>query len=337
MYADQTFTWLANGTSEKLDASPRPHRGKTRRNIILKTMQTGATTFHTVKVKDSEIFYRRSGDPKAPAILLLHGFPTSSHMFRDLMPLLADSFHLVAPDLPGFGNTVSPSRGLFEYTFDNLAKTMDDFADAIGLNCFALYVFDYGAPVGFRLALMHPDRITAIISQNGNAYLEGFSEAWGVWKNYWRNPTPANREACRDSLSATTIREIQYLHGTDPSRISPDGFTLDMAYLARPGADEIQLDLILDYRTNPLLYPAFQKYFREHQPPTLAVWGRNDLHFLPAGAEAYRRDNPNAKVVLLNTGHFALESHAVEIAGEIQKFFSTAARGQDYRSLLSGI
>jgi pimeloyl-ACP methyl ester carboxylesterase len=271
-------------------------------------------------VEDVNVFYRQAGDPKAPSILLLHGFPTSSHMFRDLIPVLAEDFHVVAPDLPGFGNTIAPPRGKFHYTFDNLAAVMGNFVEVIGLEHFALYVFDYGAPTGYRLALAHPERITAIITQNGNAYMEGFSNAWTVWQNYWKHPTPENREACRESLSSEVLRDIQYLYGADPRRVSPDGYTLDIAYMSRPGAEEIQLDLILDYRTNPAMYPVFQQYFREHQLPTLAVWGKNDPHFLPAGAEAYRRDNPEAKIVLYDTGHFALETHALEIGREIKSF-----------------
>lgn len=280
-------------------------------------------TFHTAEVESVKVFYREAGDPKAPTILLLHGFPTSSHMFRDLIPQLAGDFHVVAPDLPGFGNTVAPPRGQFSYTFDNLAAVIGKFVEVMRLTRFAMYVFDYGAPTGFRVALAHPDRIAAIITQNGNAYLEGFSDAWAVWQNYWKHPTPESREACRESLSPEVIRNIQYLHGSDPRRVSPDGYTLDIAYMARSGAEEIQLDLVLDYRTNPAMYPAFQKFFRTYQPPTLAVWGKNDPHFLPAGAEAYRRDNPAAKVVFYDTGHFALETHAREIGSEICDFLKS--------------
>jgi pimeloyl-ACP methyl ester carboxylesterase len=241
-------------------------------------------------------------------------------MFRDLIPQLAQDYHVVAPDFPGFGNTIAPPRGQFNYTFDNLAAVAGNFVDAIGLKRFAMCVFDYGAPTGYRLALARPEQIAAIITQNGNAYMEGFSDAWTVWQNYWKHPTPENREACRASLSPAVIREIQYLHGADPTRVSPDGYTLDIAYMSRPGAEEIQLELILDYRSNPALYPAFQKFFREHKPPTLAVWGKNDPHFLPAGAEAYGRDNPGTRVVLYDTGHFALETHAAEIGEEMRNF-----------------
>ena len=271
-------------------------------------------------VGDVDVFYREAGPKDAPVLLLLHGFPTSSHMFRDLIPKLADRYRLIAPDLPGFGNTTAPARGNFNYTFDNLAKVINDFTIALGLRKYALYVFDYGAPIGLRLAAAHPERVTALISQNGNAYLEGLSDAWGDWQSYWRNPTPATREACRSSLSAETIRNFQYFHGSDRSLISPDGYTLDIGYMQRPGAEEIQLDLILDYRSNLALYPMFQKYFRTHLPPLLVVWGKNDPAFIPPGALAYRRDNPEAEVHLLDTGHFALETHSGQIAVLIRDF-----------------
>jgi pimeloyl-ACP methyl ester carboxylesterase len=266
------------------------------------------------------VFYREAGESGNPAVLLLHGFPTAPHMFRDLIPLLADRYHVIAPDLPGFGNTVSPPRGQFDYTFDNLARVIGGFVETLGLNRYALYVFDYGAPVGYRLAVAHPERVTAVVSQNGNTYLEGFSDAWGTWQNYWKSPTPENREACRGSLSPAAIRDVQYLHGSDPQRVPPDGYTLDIAYMARPGAEEVQLDLILDYRSNVALYPTFQQYFRAHRPPLLAIWGKNDPHFLPPGAEAYRRDIPDAEVRFLDTGHFALETHAAEIGAAMREF-----------------
>jgi pimeloyl-ACP methyl ester carboxylesterase len=241
-------------------------------------------------------------------------------MFRDLIPLLAGRYRVIAPDLPGFGNTKAPPRGTFDYTFDNLAKVIDGFIEAIGLDRYALYIFDYGAPTGLRIAMAHPERVTAIVSQNGNAYLEGFSNAWGAWQTYWREPTPEHREASRSSLAPKTIREWQYFNGADRSRVSPDGYTLDIAYMARPGAEEIQLDLVLDYRSNVALYPAFQKYLRDFQPPFLAAWGKNDAHFLPAGALAYRRDLPNAEIHLVDAGHFALETNAEEIGGLIVDF-----------------
>lgn len=280
--------------------------------------------FRTVDVDGIEIFYREAGDPSKPTLLFLHGFPTSSHMFRDLIPLLADRFHIVAPDLPGFGLSARPEREVFDYTFDNLARVIGRFTDVIGLNLYALYVFDYGAPVGFRLALAAPARVTAIISQNGNAYEAGLSQGWDPLRAYWRDPTDAHRAALRDMLTPEHIR-WQYEHGApDPAAVSPDGSTLDTFYFARPGTDEIQLDLFRNYATNVALYPAFQAYFREHQPKLLAIWGKNDPFFLPAGAEAYRGDLPDARVALLDTGHFALETHVDEIAAAIRNFLAEA-------------
>jgi pimeloyl-ACP methyl ester carboxylesterase len=283
-------------------------------------MNTPTITYDSQFVNGFRIFYREAGDSAKPTVLLLHGFPTSSHMFRNLIPLLAGHYHLVAPDLPGYGLSDAPDHKSFQYTFDHLAEVIGDFVEQIGLKKFAVYIFDYGAPVGLRVALRFPDRISALITQNGNAYVEGFSDAWEPWQRYWRTPTPENREACRDALSAAVIRDVQYLHGANSKLVSPDGYMLDIAYMARPGADESQLDLILDYRSNVVLYPKFQEFFRNYQPPTLAVWGRNDPFFLPPGAEAYKRDNPKAKVVFYDTGHFALETHATEIAQEIQSF-----------------
>lgn len=279
-----------------------------------------AVSYKTCQVGDVNVFYREAGPKNAPILLLLHGFPSSSHMFRELIPLLADNYRIIAPDLPGFGQTVAPERGVFQYTFDALANVIEGFTEALGLDQFAIYVFDYGAPVGYRLASAHPERVTAIISQNGNAYLEGFSDEWGPWEAYWREPTPENREACRESLSAAVIENWQYRTGTRPDQLSPDGYLLDIALMSRPGAEEIQLDLILDYRSNLERYPEFQAYFRRHQPPLLAVWGRHDPAFIPPGAEAYKRDLPNAQVHLLDAGHFALETHVGEIAGFIRTF-----------------
>lgn len=268
------------------------------------------------------VFYREAGDPERPAILLLHGFPTSSHMFRDLIPLLADHYHVVAPDLPGFGNTVSPSRSQFNYTFDNLAQVIGRFVETIGLSHYALYVFDYGAPVGFRLAVKNPDRISAIISQNGNAYAEGLSDGWNPIRTYWKDPSHGNREALRSFLTPEST-VWQYMHGvSDATRVAPDGYSLDNYYLARPGVADIQLDLFGDYQNNVALYPTFQQYFRTHRPLLLSIWGKNDPFFLPAGAEAYRRDLPDAEVRFLDTGHFALETHAAEIGVAIHDFLS---------------
>ena len=278
--------------------------------------------YNRANIDGRSIFYRETGNADAPALLLLHGFPTSSHMFRDLMPRLADRYHVVAPDLPGFGFSDAPARAEFKYTFDNLARVMQAFAEKIGLRRYALYVFDYGAPVGFRLALARPERVTAIISQNGNAYEEGLSQGWNPIQRYWREPTPENRAALRDFLKPETTK-WQYTHGVaDESLVAPESYTLDAALLARPGNDDIQLDLFLDYANNVALYPKFQAYFRARRPPLLAVWGKNDPFFLPAGAEAFKRDQPQADVHLYDTGHFALETHAAEIAAEIGKFLA---------------
>ena len=286
----------------------------------LKEKSVSVVHYRTQKVGRAEIFYREAGPADAPVILLLHGFPSASHMFRNLIPALADRFRVIAPDLAGFGQTKAPPRGEFTYSFDALADVIGGFVEAIGLRRYALYVFDYGAPIGLRLAMKRPERVTAIISQNGNAYVEGFSDEWVPWEAYWREPSEANREACRVSLAPDTIRNWQYGTGSDPNLLSPDGYELDIAYMARPGAEEIQLDLILDYRSNVALYPAFQAYFRKHRPPLLAVWGRHDPAFFPAGAEAYKRDLPDAEVHLLEAGHFALETHHREIAAHIRSF-----------------
>lgn len=277
-------------------------------------------TYNRVAVDGLNIFYRVAGPKTAPTVLLLHGFPTSSHMYRNLIPLLAERYHVLAPDLPGFGFSDMPDRKEFRYTFDNLAKTIDRFTQTIGLESYAIYVFDYGAPVGFRLALAHPERVTAIISQNGNAYEEGLSEGWNPIQKYWKEPNAENRAALRAFLTTEALH-FQYLHGVkDASLVAPEGYTLDSALLARPGNDEIQLDLFLDYASNVALYPKFQEYFRAHRPPLLAAWGKNDPFFLPPGAEAYKRDNPNAEVRFYDTGHFALETHHDEIGNAILEF-----------------
>ncbi|MBC8881998.1 MULTISPECIES: alpha/beta fold hydrolase [Pseudomonas] len=283
-------------------------------------------TFHTQQVGDVNVFYREIGAKDAPVLLLLHGFPSASHMFRDLMPLLASQYRLIAPDLPGFGNTKAPPRGQFDYTFENLYKVIEGFTEALGLKKYALYIFDYGAPTGLRLAAANSEKVTAIISQNGNAYLEGFSDQWGPWQAYWREPSAANREACRASLSPQVIRDWQYGTGADPEKLSPDGCNLDILYMARPGAEEIQLDLILDYRSNVAAYPSFQEYLRKYQPPLLAVWGKHDPAFIPPGAHAFRKDVPAAEVHLLDAGHFALETHAPEVAEYIRDFLSRALK-----------
>ena len=276
-----------------------------------------AIHYRTAKVDGRNVFYREAGPAGAPKLLLLHGFPTAGHMFRDLIPRLDDRFHMVAPDLPGFGNSDMPDKA---NTFARIAETIDRFTETIGFDRYAVYVFDYGAPTGFRLAVRHPDRITAIISQNGNAYEEGLSDGWTPIRAYWQDASPANREALRAFLKPETT-VWQYTHGvSDPTRVSPDGYTLDNFYMSRPGAPDVQLDLFGDYKTNVALYPTFQNYFRTHKPPLLAVWGKNDPFFLPPGAEAFKRDIPNATVRFLDTGHFALETHAAEIAAAIRDF-----------------
>jgi pimeloyl-ACP methyl ester carboxylesterase len=279
-----------------------------------------AVRYGTARINDLKVHYREAGPAAAPKLLLLHGFPTSGHMFRDLIPLLADRFHIIAPDLPGFGQSDMPPRDQFNYTFDNIAVVIDRFTKAVGFDRFAIYVFDYGAPTGFRIAMRHPERITAIVSQNGNAYEEGLSDGWNPIRAYWQDPSETNRKALRAFVAPETTR-WQYTHGVpDETAVSPDGIALDNFYLSRTGADEVQLDLFGDYQRNIALYPAFHEYFRQHKPPFLAVWGKNDPFFLPAGAEAFRRDIPDADIRFFDTGHFALETHAAPIAAAIRKF-----------------
>jgi pimeloyl-ACP methyl ester carboxylesterase len=277
-------------------------------------------SFRKFNVDGLKIFYREGGEEDAPALLLLHGFPTASHMFRDLIPRLSDRFHVVAPDFPGFGQSDMPSRNGFSYTFAKIADLIERFTEIAGLDRYAMYIFDYGSPIGFRLAVKHPERITGIISQNGNAYQEGLSDGWNPIRAYWREPTQAHRDALRSFLSPETTL-WQYTCGVnDPAAVSPDGYSLDDFYLARPGAHEVQLDLLLDYGDNVALYPVFQNYLRTYTPPLLAVWGKNDPFFLPAGAEAFKRDVPGAVVRFFDTGHFALETHDEEIAIAIREF-----------------
>ncbi len=272
------------------------------------------------QVGDVKVFYREAGAPDAPTVLLLHGYAASSFMYRNLIPMLADKYHVVAPDLPGFGFTEAPARGKYAYTFDQLARTIDQFTRQLKLDRYAIQVFDYGAPVGWRLAAAHPDRITAIISQNGNAYEEGLGQGWAPIQRYWKEPSQANREALRDFPTPASI-EWQYLEGVpDKSLVAPDAIALESYLVSRPGNAEVQLDLLLDYASNVAKYPAFQAYFREHQPPLLAVWGKNDPFFLPAGAEAWKRDIRDAEVRFYDTGHLALETHGVEIGGVIREF-----------------
>jgi pimeloyl-ACP methyl ester carboxylesterase len=278
------------------------------------------TSIRRMKADGINVFYREAGPADAPVVLLLHGFPTSSFQYRELIPRLADRYRVIAPDLPGFGFTEVPPERNYKYSFAAIAKTIGAFTDALGLKRYALYVFDYGAPTGLRMALEHPERITAIVSQNGNAYEEGLGDAWEPIQKYWRNPTPENREPLREALSLEGIC-WQYTHGVpDPGAIAPEGYTLDAALIERPGNADIQLDLFLDYDNNVKLYPTFQEYFRTSKPPLLAIWGRNDPFFIPSGAEAFKHDNPNATVQILETGHFALESHVEEIAARMREF-----------------
>ncbi|AZI26384.1 alpha/beta hydrolase [Pedobacter sp. G11] len=276
--------------------------------------------YRKIKVNSLSIFYREAGPADRPVLLLLHGYPTSSHMFRNLIPILSEKYHVIAPDLPGFGFSDSPAHEKFDYTFDNLAKTVQGFIDKLGIKRFAVYIFDYGAPVGLRLAMANPEKITGIISQNGNAYEEGLSAEWDGIQKYWRDPSQANRDSLKDFVSEKATW-FQYHQGaSDVGLIAPETYTLDQAFLDRPGNIEIQLDLVKDYRTNVALYPKFHEYFRKHQPKMLLVWGNQDPFFLPAGAEAYKKDNPNAILKFYETGHFALETHVSEIGKEILNF-----------------
>ena len=282
------------------------------------------TSVHRVEADGIEVFYRSAGDASAPVVLLLHGFPTSSFMFRDLIPRLADQYRVIAPDLPGFGFTQIPEGRKYVHSFDALAGTIETFTNALNLSRYAIYVFDYGAPTGFRLATRHPERVTAIISQNGNAYEEGLGDAWGPIRTYWSAPTEANRDVLRQNILTLDTTRWQYTHGVaNPEAVAPESYTLDYALLERPGNKEIQLDLFLDYASNVKLYPKFQEYFRKSKPPLLAIWGKNDPFFIPAGAEAFRKDIPNAQVRFLDTGHFAIETHAEEIAAAMKEFLET--------------
>ena len=273
--------------------------------------------YRFVEANGCKVFYREAGDKAKPTILLLHGFPSASHMYRELMADLADDFHLVAPDMPGFGQTVYPDN--FSHTFDALARTVEAFTDALGMKRYALYLFDYGAPVGFRLAMWHPERVTAIVSQNGNMYDEGLGPKWAARREYWKAPTPELRKQYASAYALDTIIG-QYTFGTPPGSVGPDGYTLDFAYVNLPGRAAFQDDLIFDYQTNVALYLKFQQYLRENKPPLLAVWGKNDPSFIPPGAEAFKRDLPDAEVRFVDSGHFALESHHAEIAALMRNF-----------------
>lgn len=289
-------------------------------------MENHPVHYRKIKVNDLNLFYREAGPANAPTILLLHGYPTSSHMFRNLIPILSQKYHVIAPDLPGFGYSDAPDHKEFSYTFDNLAATVQAFVEKLDMKRFAIYIFDYGAPVGLRLAMNNPEKITGIISQNGNAYEEGLSSEWNPIQKYWHDTTEANRLALKGFVSKE-VTLFQYQHGvSDPSLIAPEAYTLDQKFLDRPGNIEIQLDLVKDYRTNVALYPKFHEYFRKHQPKLLLVWGNKDPYFLPAGAEAYKKDLPEAKLKFYDTGHFALETNTEEIGAEIFEFMGTLPR-----------
>jgi pimeloyl-ACP methyl ester carboxylesterase len=305
-------------------SSPMSRETGARRGPGSRAAGLPVTSIHKVEADGVQVFYRAAGDLNAPIVLLLHGFPTSSFMFRELIPRLADEYRVIAPDLPGFGFTEVPTERKYVYSFDQLALTINAFTRALKLDRYAIYVFDYGAPTGFRLAMAHPERVSAIISQNGNAYEEGLGDAWAPIRKYWSEPTAENRDILRKSVLTAGGTRWQYTHGaTDPESVAPESYTLDSALLERPGNKEIQLDLFLDYASNVKLYPKFQEYFRKSKPPLLAIWGKNDPFFLPAGAEAFRKDLPDAIVQLLDTGHFAIETHGLEIAAEMKEFLGT--------------
>jgi pimeloyl-ACP methyl ester carboxylesterase len=280
------------------------------------------TSIHRIQADGVTVFYREAGPADAPVVLLLHGFPTSSFQYRHLIPRLADRYRVIAPDFPGFGFTIVPAARNYVYTFENLSRTLEAFTDALNLKSYAMYIFDYGAPTGLRLAMWHPERVTAIVSQNGNAYEEGLGDSWAPIQRYWREPTLENRNAIRGALTAEGMRHEYSVGIPNPDNIAPESYTLDAALLARPGNVDIQLDLFLDYANNVKLYPKFQEYFRASQPPLLAIWGQRDTYFIPAGAEAFRRDIPSATVQLLDTGHFALETHVKEITAAARRFLA---------------
>ncbi len=294
------------------------------------------TSVQRVEADGVRIFYRSAGDDRAPVVLLLHGFPSSSFMFRELIPRLADQYRVIAPDLPGFGFTEVPEERKYKYSFDALAGTIEAFTEAIGLKSYTIYVFDYGAPTGFRLAMRHPDRVTAIVSQNGNAYEEGLGDAWGPIRTYWAQPTAEHREVIRQNILNLEGTRWQYMHGVaNPEAIAPESYTLDAALLERPGNKDIQLDLFLDYASNVKLYPKFQEYFRQSNPPLLAIWGKNDPFFIPAGAQAFQKDIPDAQVQFLDTGHFAIETHVIEIAAAIKEFLATSEASSPLRKAVA--
>ena len=277
--------------------------------------------YREIEINGIRIFYRECGSADKPLMVLFHGFPSASHMFRDLMPMLEDRFHLIAPDYPGFGQSVSPDRDQFEYTFDHLVEVMDSFLEKLGIDRFYMYVFDYGAPIGFRIAVKHPERILGIVSQNGNIYEEGLGKKWEARAEYWKHPTPELRKQYKSAFAKETVIG-QYTFGTEPGSVSPDGYSLDLYYASViPDYAEKQSDLIFDYQNNVKLYSVFQQYLREHQPKLLAIWGKDDPSFIWAGALAFAKDLPDAKIVPVNSGHFALENCCVEIAENIKEFF----------------
>lgn len=283
----------------------------------------GTIYYRNINAAGHKIFYRESGPQEAPIILLLHGYPTSSHMFRNLIPILNEKYHVIAPDLPGFGYSDSPDRDKFDYTFNNLTNVMQAFIDELKLKRFAVYVFDYGAPTGYRLMLANPEKITGFISQNGNAYSEGLGSAWDGVKKYWESNSKEDRNSLRGFVKEQELN-FQYFTGVkDPELIAPETYTLDQYFLDRPESDEKQLDLLNDYKNNVAMYPEFHEYFSKHQPRALIVWGNKDPYFLPAGAEAYRKDLPSAIVKFYDTGHFALETHVKEIGKDILNFMET--------------
>ena len=322
---------MSKATSTIRQNTPEPESSARLSSGFASRALVPVTSIHKVEADGVRVFYRTAGDKDAPVLLLLHGFPASSFMFRELIHRLAEDYRVIAPDLPGFGFTEIPAERRYAYTFDGLAGTIEAFTRALKLDRYALYVFDYGAPTGFRLAMAHPERITAIVSQNGNAYEEGLSEGWNPIQKYWKEPTLANRAALWDFLKPETTK-WQYTHGvTDPEIVPPESYTLDAALLKRPGNEDIQLDLFLDYASNVKLYPRFQEYFRQSQPALLAIWGKNDPFFLPQGAEAFRKDLPNASVQFLDTGHFAVETHVVEIAAAMKDFLVANGIGRSKR------
>ena len=282
---------------------------------------TSTVHYNTIRIGDIDVFYRDAGPRNAPVLLLLHGFPTSSNMFRNLIPRLAGSFRVIAPDYPGYGFSSMPDRKDFSYTFENMTTIVDKLLEKLDINAYSLYVMDYGAPIGYRLALRHPEKVTGLIVQNGNAYEEGLLAFWDPIKKYWNDATPENRAALTFMVSPETTK-WQYQNGVgELAHLDPTTWTLDQALLDRPGNGEIQLDMLYDYGSNVPLYPQFQEFFRKHQPPTLIVWGKNDYIFPPEGAIPYKRDLPNVQTHLLDTGHFALETHGEEIASRIERFF----------------